>query len=172
MSVSLFIGYRDARREDRLVPIASEDIFQRHWQPISSELRLRWVPRFYSGWMLSNGDIPHILEELVRLQHHLTGGPAHAEISAHMLARISVLSRELNEVLRTLDADIFIGSPLEAQRRSAAFYRADYVRESTLRRRPARPAISNAAEADAAKLSDRLRSTIQIFFADSPANSR
>jgi hypothetical protein len=124
MSIGLFIGYRDPRKEDRLIPIASDEVFHTYWKPICAELGLRWVPRFQKGWMLSIQDLPHILEELTRLRRYLACGETHAEISHHMLARISVVVRELNEVHNSVDADAFVGSPWQAQRRAAAFQRS------------------------------------------------
>ncbi|HVO32375.1 MAG TPA: hypothetical protein VMU17_00575 [Elusimicrobiota bacterium] len=124
MSIGLFIGYRDPWKEDRLVPIASDAIFAKYWRPICSELNLRWVPRFQHGWMLSTQDMPHILEELSQLQRYLTCGETHAEISHHILARISVLRRELNEVLNNMDADAYVGSLCQSQRRVVPLYRA------------------------------------------------
>ncbi len=146
MSIGLFITYRNMHKEDRLVPIASDYIFTKHWKPICAELNLRWVPRFQHGWMLAPQDMPHILGELTQLRRYLTCGETHAEISHHMLARISVSMRELNEVNMYMDADAFVGSPFQTQRRNASFHHSEVprllerpVRSSVVRQNPLLP---------------------------------
>lgn len=114
MSISLFISYHDPRREDRLIPIASDDTFQRYWRPTCRTLGLRWVSRFQSGWTLTALDLPPILEELRLLRQHLPESDLPAEPLHHLLARISVLRRELHEIERLADASAYIGSVFQA----------------------------------------------------------
>jgi len=119
MAISLLIGYRNSRMEDRLVPIASDDTFLQHWLPLCFELKLRWVSRFGTGgWRLTRSDIPPILTELNRLKYHLTQQVERpTEIHTYMLARIGVLGHEFNEILNTTEAEAFVGSVWQAQHR-------------------------------------------------------
>lgn len=165
MSVGLFISYRSSQKEDRLVPIASDYIFSKHWKPICEELHLRWIPRLQHGWMLSVQDMPHILTELGQLQRYLACGETHVEISHHMLARISVLMRELNEVHKNMNADAFVGSPWQAQRRTTTFHRVDVAprRETPVRSglRPTDPLISHPEIMDPKAVSETLRAALE-----------
>lgn len=117
MSIGLFISYRDPRKEDRWIPIANDDVFQRIWRPTCRRLGLGWVARFQSGWTLSPLDLPPILEELRKLRQHLPDSDLPAESLHHLLARISVLRRELTEIERTADARAFIGCLLDHPQR-------------------------------------------------------
>jgi len=162
MSIGLFISFRNPQKEDRLVPIASDYIFSKHWKPICEELHLRWVPRFQNGWMLSVQDMPHILMELSQLQRYLTCGETHVEISHHMLARISVLMRELNEVHKNMDANAFVGSPWRrtpaAPRTAVAARREIPVRPSI---RPLHPLIAHPVILDSKVVSETLRAVLE-----------
>jgi hypothetical protein len=121
MSIGLFIGYRDPRKEDRLVSIASDDCFIRYWTPVCQSLHLRWVPRFPEGWRLTTEDIPHIISELERFQRFLLAERMHEDVTYQQLARISVLNRELNEAYTNIYAIVFIGSPFRSERRTSIF---------------------------------------------------
>jgi len=121
MSIGLLVSYHDTRREDRWIPIASEDSFGHHWKPICAELNLRWIPRFQSGWMLSPQDLPYILDELGRLHRYLSCGQTHAEIRPRLMARINALIRELTEIQKMKDADAYVGCPCQPQRRPISF---------------------------------------------------
>ncbi len=162
MSIGLFIGYRDPWKEDRLIPIASDGIFIKYWKPICAELNLRWVPRFQHGWMLSVQDMPHIIDELSQLQRYLTCGETHAEISHHLLARISVLRREINEVHNSLDSDAYVGSLCQSQRRMVPLYRShagDLAASGGRRHYRNDAPLSN--ELDPQDLAERLKNMVQ-----------
>lgn len=139
MSIGLLVCYRDREREDRLVSVASDAVFLDFWIPICSELGLRWLPRFSTGWLLSAQDAPHLLEELRRLERYLSCGETHAEISAHMLGRISSLVRELIEIQNNSHIDAYIGPTLQIQRRPVLSY----------------PAISHSSVLDSKAVSSR-----------------
>ena len=141
MSIGLFIGSREPQKEDRFIPIASDSVFQEHWRPTCNLLKLRWVPRFQTSWMISAQDMPHVLEELACMRQHLLENPAQTDVAPHILARLNVLIRELEEIHQSAQADAIIGTPWQAQRRAAAFHRAPC---QSLGRPPSAPLPKNA----------------------------
>jgi hypothetical protein len=98
MSVSLVVEYSDPEKNTRLIPIATERIFDEYWQPACKALGLKWIPLFQSGLPLPPEDIPDVLEELSRLETHLSSGSRPdipADVREQILSRIGMLVREL-----------------------------------------------------------------------------
>ena len=101
MSVGLVIKCQDGETEARLVPIATERIFEEYWQPMCSALGLRWVPLFQSGLPLKSDDIPDVLDELLQLKAFLSNKPHPSipeDMANHVVSRIKMLMRELQQI--------------------------------------------------------------------------
>lgn len=136
MSIGLFITYQDPAKEDRLIPIASDETFHKYWQPMCRSLQLRWISRFESGWTLSALDLPPMLEELRRLRQVLPQSEIPAEALHHLLARISVLRRELSEIQRMPTATAYVGCLLQTRGSSRRRTRTVAVKPSVQTPRP------------------------------------
>lgn len=121
MAISLLIGYHDTRREDRLISIASDEVFVERWLPVCLELGLRWVSRFGTGgWRLTPDDCAPILKDLERLRDHVSAHVPAADGQSEWLARLSELTRELIALEHTPQAVAFIGSVWQSHNRPAA----------------------------------------------------
>lgn len=120
MSVGLFVAYPEPQHEDRFVPVASDLVYSRHWRPVALLLKLRWIPRFQTGWMVTPDDVQPLLRELSQFRRHIVDLRYEPEVAPHLIARASRLSRELSEVLNTPGASAFLGpAGLPLLRRSA-----------------------------------------------------
>jgi hypothetical protein len=109
MSVALSIQPRDTSASAaRLVPVATEDVFKRHWLPGSEALGQKWVPLFETGIPVDAEDIPEVLAELRALQ---TWTREHAPASAAVIReRLERLILELTSLQENLEqAELFIG---------------------------------------------------------------
>ncbi len=112
MSVVLLVTYHNPDKENRLVPIATEGIFQDYWQPTSAALGLQWVPLFQGGIPITAEDIPFIIDELGILRNYVSG-KIHLlipqDMANLMVKRIDTLIPELKHLQDGDDAEIFIG---------------------------------------------------------------
>jgi hypothetical protein len=112
MSISLLLEYQDPQKHSRMVPIATEDLFETYWLPASKLLKLKWIPAFQSGFRVEREDIPSILDELEMLKQLMTGHPLPelAEgIVEHLATRIDRLIFELRNLQDELWVEIYIG---------------------------------------------------------------
>lgn len=111
MSISLLVTERDDRNQ-RIVPIATEDIFSRYWEPLSSQLDLKWLPLFQSGFFVDRQDIPFVVSDLRRArQHFLLRQPDEApeEVLKQITTRITKLISELEELQKEDAVEVYIG---------------------------------------------------------------
>lgn len=109
MSVALLIQPRGTDPEEaRLVPIATQDVFKRHWLPACEALALRWVPMFETGIPLEPLDIPPVLTELRVLKRWAEQEAP--EISDAIGERLDGLIAELVTLEeQAADVEVFIG---------------------------------------------------------------
>ena len=84
--------------------------------------------RFQNGWLLSALDAAPILQELAHLRRHLTNVMPDAEITHHILARINVLMREMNDIQHSTDVDAFVGSVCPPPHRTLPIFRPEPFR--------------------------------------------
>lgn len=109
MSVSLLITEQGDKSE-RIVPIATEEIFIRYWKPLSSALDLQWVPLFQSGFFVDHTDVPLVLAELKKVSYYLsTRHPADmpADVREHIASRVIKLISELEHSQNAVE--VYIG---------------------------------------------------------------
>ena len=109
MSVALSIQPRGTPgAAPRIVPVATQDIFQRYWLPGSEALGLQWVPLFETGIPLGKDDVPDVLQELRALDDWTR---VHApETAAVIGVRLEGLIAELSGLVGTLEqVEVFIG---------------------------------------------------------------
>jgi hypothetical protein len=109
VSISLFTLAENPHTEDQLICVASEAVFLHYWKPAAAVLKLRWISRFQTGWTLSLTDIPPIQNELSLLGRYLIETQSHIELTPHIVARISLLSRELTHLVNRSHLRAFIG---------------------------------------------------------------
>ena len=112
MSVSLLIEYDNPKKEARLVPIATEQVFEKYWQPACSKLGLQWVPLFQSGLPLrksdKRNDIPPIVDELTRLKQFLSNKAQRdipQDVAKQIVSRIDNLLLELHDIREDAEAE-------------------------------------------------------------------
>ncbi len=72
MSVAVLIIYRDSvvLSGPTYLPLATEEIFNKHWTPAAASLGCVWVPLFRSGAPVPVEDLPSVLDELRRLRDY------------------------------------------------------------------------------------------------------
>ena len=110
MSVALFLKYGTPGREERLVPIATQQLFDKYWLPVSEEIGLQWIPIFRSGLPLNMEDIPFVTDELVRLREYmLQVATIPLEVREHAKERIDRLADELQTAQKDTDVHLYIG---------------------------------------------------------------
>ena len=116
MAISLLVTHPDTGREDELVPVATQDVFNRYWLPAARQLDLKWVPSFQPSLDLEHEELatvlPDLLEELGQLRRLMAVEPPSyvpREQARAIAARIDGLSAALERALRDPDAEIDIG---------------------------------------------------------------
>jgi hypothetical protein len=91
----------------REVPIATHDVFRRHWAPACEALELRWVPLFETGLPLEREDIADVLAELEAIKRW---SEQHPETGAAIGERLDRLIAELRALQDSSDVhEIYIG---------------------------------------------------------------
>ena len=111
MSVSLLVEYNDPQKEDLLVPIAAEEVFEKYWQPATARLGLQFVPLFQSGLPIKKNDIPLIISELTRLRRDIASRISSTlpqEMREHIVKRIDTLLVELKLLQEDARAEGYI----------------------------------------------------------------
>jgi hypothetical protein len=108
MSISLLALQRGKPTESgRILPIASESVFDLYWAPAAEALSLEWIPLFRTGLPVQPEDVGDILDELRILRERIgsLGGDA-AEV---MLPRIDQLIAELRAIGADPNLELYIG---------------------------------------------------------------
>lgn len=105
MSIALLITLKDDPEPKRIVPVATEVVFDEMWRPGYSALDLQWIPLFKSGVSVSVSKLPAVVEELAALRDWMRAQPAYE----HQVERISLVIAEVSRVLDAVDPEIFFG---------------------------------------------------------------
>ena len=87
-------------------------MFETYWVPICNLLGLDWVRQFQYGRGIKGPDIEQILNELEILKQFLSREPRPdlpGGITAHILERVNLISRSLEEVRHNLKVEAYIG---------------------------------------------------------------
>jgi hypothetical protein len=113
MSISLLIELKESsRKEARLVPIATEQIFSIYWQPACDILDLKWITLFQSGLPIDNEEERRmIVSELSQLKLHFVKDEQVLDRSAidHIISRIDDLTREIMSISDLDLYELYIG---------------------------------------------------------------
>lgn len=112
MSVSLLLTYSDLQKQSRMIPIATEDLFETYWLPASKLLQLTWIPAFHTGVKVSQEEIPSILSELEMLKQLMMSDPLPElpkSVMEHFVTQIDLLTTELRAIENEPGVDIYIG---------------------------------------------------------------
>jgi len=109
MSIGLLLLAGHPEQEDLLVPVASDSVFNRYWKPTAAFLKLRWLSRLQTGCLVASADVMPIQRELNQLRRHLIDHQSDADITHQIVARISVLCRELTVIIDSPARQAFIG---------------------------------------------------------------
>ena len=110
MSVAVLITYHDdvASPGPSYLPLATEEVFARHWLPAAKALGCVWIPLFQSGAPVPLADVPAVLDELRRLRDHFAAEPDDSP-AAGVRERSAWLVGELDKIdLRTIE-ELWIG---------------------------------------------------------------
>ena len=108
MSIGLLLEYAVPTKESAFIPIATEEAFQKYWQPGCAALHLRWIPLFPTGLPLQQEDIALVLEELECLKQWLS---CHVEIGLPqaVVLRIDHLMQALHKAQGDAQVTVYIG---------------------------------------------------------------
>ena len=107
MSVALLLTHKDDRRT--MLPVATEEVFERYWVPSSEQLGLEYVPLFQTGVRVTRDDLPLISQELDQLRAHFAAA-YRDEVGEGLLQRVDLLAGALAELqLARETPDIYIG---------------------------------------------------------------
>ena len=109
MSVSLLIT-KQGDENERIVPIATENVFIRYWKPLSAALDLQWLPLFQSGFIVDPADMPLVLAELEKVRCYLlTQQPSDmpTDVREHVTSRVAKLISELEHSQNA--SEVYIG---------------------------------------------------------------
>jgi len=109
MSIGFLLLAEHGEQEDQLIPVASESVFIRYWKPAAAQLKLRWLSRLQTGCLVASADVPPIQRELDLMRRHLIETQPDAETTHQIVARISVLSRELSVIIDSPSRQAFLG---------------------------------------------------------------
>jgi hypothetical protein len=108
MSIGLMIESKIPARKGDFVPVATEESFQKYWQPGCVALHLRWVPLFQTGLPLQHEDITPVLDELVLLKQWLSSEMP-AVVSQTVVSRIEEVMQALQKIQGDLQVEVYIG---------------------------------------------------------------
>jgi hypothetical protein len=108
MSIGLMLEYEAPTKNRDFVPIATEAMFHKYWQPGCAALHLQWVPLFQTGLPLRQEDISSVIDELVRLQHWLSC-QIETAVPQTVILRIKQLIQALQKASGDSQVDIYIG---------------------------------------------------------------
>lgn len=108
MSIGLLLEYAVQTKESEFIPIATEEAFQKYWQPGCTALHLRWISLFPTGLPLQKEDIALVLEELEFLKQWLSCHVATGLPQAVVL-RIDQLMQALHKVQGDAQVTMYIG---------------------------------------------------------------
>jgi len=106
MSVAALI-YNDGKPE-RNIPISTEAAFEELWKPGIEHLQLQWLGLFQTGLDVRLENWPEISGELLKLRRWAVEMLA-ADEREYLLQRIDRLLRELSDVLRDSNHQVWIG---------------------------------------------------------------
>lgn len=109
MSVSLLITSATDGQRGRMLPIASEQIFNQYWVPAATRLKLEFVPLFQTGLPVNREDIPYILDELQQLRTFFETQQVASGTTLTLIERVDGLAHMLEGLLHTSSEDIYIG---------------------------------------------------------------
>lgn len=108
MSIGLLLEYTVPAKESELIPIATEEAFQKYWQPGCTALHLRWIPLFSAGLPLQHEDVAFVLEELEGLKQWLSCHTATGLPQAVVL-RLDHLVQALRKAQGDAQVTMYIG---------------------------------------------------------------
>lgn len=82
MSISLLVSGKNIPEADwKNIPIATEDVFEKKWLPLSEQLNLKYIPLFQVGFSVDADTLPDVLNELNLLKNKITENSTKNEIS-------------------------------------------------------------------------------------------
>jgi hypothetical protein len=100
MSVALLI--KDTKDDaERLVPVATQQIFLSKWMPGAAELGLEWIDLMETGFVITAENRDEVVAELGRLRGRMS--------DPNEIERLDRLVRELSALRFDLGATAFIG---------------------------------------------------------------
>jgi len=105
MSVALLVPELEGSPE-RIVPIATDELYSREWMPVADRLGLTWLKRFHLGVSVGRADLDEAIGEF------LSAGRTFAADGKHHLGeRASVVVETLRDLARTdtPNLSVFIG---------------------------------------------------------------
>ena len=109
MSVGALVKYRKAQSATEYHPVATEDVFRRHWLPLAKAHGLVRIPLFATGFPVTRADIPAVLEEVGQMIGIIAAEVSDSSVRHGMLERAARL-RALLEASNIADIEeIFIG---------------------------------------------------------------
>ena len=109
MSISLSISYNDPERVSDLIPIATHDAFYSCWLPACSQLELKWIPLFRTGYPAINLDLetlPEVIDELQCLMAYLAENEDQLDsqcVAQLIIERIERLLLEMRSAINSWD---------------------------------------------------------------------
>ncbi len=111
MSVSLVVENGKPDKEVRLIPVATEKVFEDYWRPACLTLGLKWIPLFQSGLPLTGEDVPYVLTELARLRCYLLDSTARdipRDVAEGIILRIDNVVTELKHLRENPAAHAYV----------------------------------------------------------------
>ena len=108
MSIGLVIASHGPTQHGDFIPIATEESFQKYWQPGCIALHLQWVPLFRAGLPLQHEDISAVIEELGLLKHWLSCNTAMA-VPHDVVLRIEQIIHALRKIQGDTPVEVYIG---------------------------------------------------------------
>jgi|SRR4051812_12746938 hypothetical protein len=106
MSVALLITHTKDQSRNRLVPVATQEIFRTRWLPGARSLNLELVELMETGFPLDTTNHTELIGELTRLRQWMLEqyGP-----DSYDLARLARLLDELKALQFGGDLEVFVG---------------------------------------------------------------
>lgn len=110
MSIAIMID--NAKNGEELlfyIPIATETVFKKYWLSAAQEFKLKWIPIFLTGILVTEEDFPEIISEFNLVKRWVDKQLIDSEIKAGLLARIDYIIKKLPDAFKQKDVKLYIG---------------------------------------------------------------
>lgn len=110
MSVGVLIQFKSDQREPVYIPVATEQLYAKHWVAAARTQGMEWMPQFQIGAPVPLDALPTVLEELASLQDHFRHNPCiEPGLSESFVSRIQYILDSLSSLELDQIEEIFIG---------------------------------------------------------------